>query len=249
MPVWGSVGDRGVHVVAAMKSATTDGELGSSVLLEEVPTTHDRGVRLACRAGDALADGRVGARRDRVGVAEGAEDRAVEALELRPRRAVGGPAAGSSGEVGTSSGELPGPLLERLVGERRVVRRRSPRAESSVVQPPLMMQADRERARCPGRTAARRGTPRPGSRSPVGRTCWRRRRRRNRSGIAATRRRPMRPPQSWQTSVTSRGPACRTSAVIQSDVAADRCSRPARRACRSGRIPRGRVRRSAARPR
>jgi hypothetical protein len=65
-------------------------ELLSPVLLEEVAAAFDRRVGLSGGAGDALQDRPLGARRDGVLVAERAQDRAVESLEDRPCRPVGG---------------------------------------------------------------------------------------------------------------------------------------------------------------
>src|SRR5205807_5509356 len=96
------------------------GQLLAAVLLQEVAAAGDRGVWLVGGTRDRLLEHAVGPRGDRVGVAEGAQERLLEGVQHRPRLAVrlGRRVVGRRRH---QHRELPGALLVGLVGERRVV--------------------------------------------------------------------------------------------------------------------------------
>src|SRR5580704_17012193 len=103
-------------------------QVGALVLLEEVAAAGDRHVRPDGRAVHELAEPAIGTPRDRVAVAERAEERLVE----RPER-VPGPAVVDVRRVvrrrRDEERELASALLVRLVRERRVVGRDDVRGE------------------------------------------------------------------------------------------------------------------------
>ena len=183
------------------------------------PPPRDRRVRLPARPGSRSLEDAIGAARDRVRVAERGEERLRPALEHRPTPRGSPPRRDRRAVAGTSSRELPRARLVALVGKRRVVGRRRPRASASRGTSAAARCRRRElrhllRELPPGQERVG-----PGRRRRSAGTCWRRRTRAKRSGCSATSRRPIRPPQSWHTSVTSRRSSASSTAAHPVDVA------------------------------
>ena len=185
----------------SMKSAMTRGELLALVLLQEVPATLDRRVRLPFGAGHVADELALAALGDRVAVAEGAEERLVERPQHLPRlrcsrrgRVVGrrrhqrreDAGAGHVGVVGERS-VVGGDDVVAQAG-RRSRRRRSGRSGISAVLGEVLPREERlVRRPVAGRH--------PGVADDDAA---------KRSGSAATRRSPTRPPQSWPKNVMPR---------------------------------------------
>ena len=107
--------------------------------------------------------------------------------------------AGSSGAVGTSVGNWRAPALYESSGNGASYAAITSGARSEVVPMFTIWPTAKSGTSCENRCQLRKASP--GGLSPVGRNVLAATTRANRSGSSAASRRPMSPPQSWQTRV------------------------------------------------